>query len=57
MRVFVAQLNPILGDLENNTQKVIDALKRAREVGAEIVLFSELTICGYPPEDLLLFPH
>lgn len=56
MRIFVAQLNPIIGDLEGNTQKIIQALNRARDKAADIVLFPELALCGYPPEDLLLHP-
>lgn len=56
MRVVVAQLNPIVGDLEGNTQKIIQAIERAREREADIILFPELTLCGYPPEDLLLHP-
>lgn len=56
MRIFVAQLNPIVGDLEGNTQKILKALDRARTKEADVVLFSELTLCGYPPEDLLLHP-
>ncbi len=56
MRVVVAQLNPIVGDLEGNTQKIIRAIERARDKQADIILFSELTLCGYPPEDLLLHP-
>ncbi len=55
MRVLVAQLNPIIGAVEKNVEKIINALKSARRQKADIVLFSELTICGYPPEDLLLF--
>lgn len=54
MRVIVAQLNPIVGDLEGNTQKIIQTLDHARAKEADIVLFPELTLCGYPPEDLLL---
>jgi NAD+ synthase (glutamine-hydrolysing) len=54
MRVLVAQLNPIIGDLEGNTQKIIQTLENARMHSVDIVLFPELTICGYPPEDLLL---
>lgn len=54
MRVLAAQINPTIGDLEGNTRKVIDALRRAREGGVEIVLFPELTLCGYCPDDLLL---
>lgn len=54
MRIFVAQLNPIVGDLEGNSRKIIAAIDRARGTGADVVLFSELTLCGYPPEDLLM---
>jgi NAD+ synthase (glutamine-hydrolysing) len=54
MRVFVAQLNPIIGDFEGNTRKVIQALDRARSKQVDLVVFSELVLCGYPPEDLLL---
>lgn len=56
MKVFIAQLNPIVGDLKNNTDKIIASIKRAKKEKADIVLFSELTICGYPPEDLLMHP-
>ena len=56
MRILVAQLNPTIGDMEGNTQKIVQALNRAREKEADIVLFSELCLCGYPPEDLLLHP-
>lgn len=54
MRILVAQLNPIIGDLEGNTQKILETLEHARAQKADIVLFPELSICGYPPEDLLL---
>ncbi len=54
MRILVAQLNPIIGDLEGNTHKILQTLDRARQLGVEIVLFPELSLCGYPPEDLLL---
>lgn len=54
MRIFIAQINPTLGDIEKNSQRVIDALRRAKEKGAEVVVFPELTLCGYFPEDLLL---
>lgn len=52
MRVFAAQVNPTIGDIEGNCQKVIDVLRRAK--GCEIILFPELVLTGYPPEDLLL---
>ncbi len=54
MRIFVSQLNPIIGDLAGNTKKILDSLEKARLTNAELVLFSELVLSGYPPEDLLL---
>ena len=54
MKVFAAQINPIIGDIEGNALKICKALDRARNVEADIVLFPELTLSGYPPEDLLL---
>jgi len=56
MKILAVQLNPTIGDFEKNTHKVLAALERARQKGAEVVLFSELILCGYPPEDLLLYP-
>ncbi|MCI5051988.1 MAG: NAD+ synthase [Simkaniaceae bacterium] len=53
MRILMAQLNPIIGDLDGNTRKIIETLDIARERRTQIVLFPELTICGYPPEDLV----
>ncbi len=54
MKIALAQLNPTVGDLAGNSRKVIDAITHARDQGAELVVFSELIICGYPPRDLLL---
>jgi NAD+ synthase (glutamine-hydrolysing) len=54
MRILVAQLNPVIGDFEGNTRKIIQAIDHARSKQADLVLFSELALCGYPPEDLLL---
>jgi NAD+ synthase (glutamine-hydrolysing) len=56
MRVFVVQLDPIVGDIAGNGKKILRALERARFQQADVVLFSELVLCGYPPEDLLLHP-
>lgn len=53
MRIVVAQMNPTIGDLEGNTTKILKILERARVREADVVLFPELTICGYLPEDLL----
>jgi NAD+ synthase (glutamine-hydrolysing) len=54
MKILVAQLNYIIGDFEGNTRKIISTLEKARAQQVDLVVFSELAICGYPPEDLLL---
>ena len=56
LRVGLAQINTTVGDLEGNVAKVLQYVERAREMGVDIVSFSELTVTGYPPEDLLLRP-
>ncbi len=51
----MAQINPVVGDIAGNTQKVIDSVKTSEQIhSADVVVFPELTLCGYPPEDLLL---
>ncbi len=57
MRIALAQLNTVVGDFNGNVCQIIDALTHAKEVAADIVLFPELTVCGYPPEDLLFKPN
>lgn len=54
MLIQASQLNLIVGDIEGNGAKVLQAIDRARKNRVDIVLFSELTLVGYPPEDLLL---
>src|ERR687885_6902 len=56
MKVALAQIDTVVGDVWGNVEKAADALDRAVEGGAELVTFPELTITGYPPEDLLLRP-
>jgi NAD+ synthase (glutamine-hydrolysing) len=56
MRVLVAQLDPTIGDMAGNGQKILRAIEHARLKQVDVVLFSELVLCGYPPEDLLLHP-
>ncbi len=56
IRIALAQINPTVGDLEGNTKKIIQYIQKAETAGADIVLFPELAITGYPPEDLLLKP-
>lgn len=55
MKIALAQQNYHIGNFESNTQKIISAINQAKEQGAELVLFSELCICGYPPRDFLEF--
>ena len=54
MRVAVAQLNARIGDLDTNAAAIREAIERARAAGADVLVTPELSICGYPPEDLLL---
>ncbi|MEA2381551.1 MAG: hypothetical protein QOH72_1522 [Solirubrobacteraceae bacterium] len=54
MRIALAQINAVVGDIEGNERKVRAQLARARDEGARLALFPELAITGYPPEDLLL---
>ena len=54
LRVALAQINPTVGDLRGNARKITDYIARARDEGATLVVFPELTLSGYPPEDLLL---
>ncbi|WP_237060509.1 NAD+ synthase [Microbulbifer sediminum] len=57
LQLVLAQINSLVGDIPGNTAQVIDVARQAhRELGAELVMFPELTLCGYPPEDLLLRP-
>ncbi len=56
LRIGLAQLDPVVGDLVGNRALVLDAYRRAAEAGCDIVVFSELVVTGYPPEDLVLKP-
>ena len=55
-RIALAQLNPLMGDIPGNLKKARDARAEAARQGADVILFSELYIVGYPPEDLVLKP-
>jgi len=57
MKVGLAQINPIVGDVAGNCRRVVEVVRRAGADGADLVLLPELTICGYPPKDLLLKPR
>src|SRR4051812_30424978 len=54
MKIAIAQLNCIVGDLSGNVQKIRAAAQAAKQQGAQILLTPELSLTGYPPEDLLL---
>ena len=54
MRIAIGQLNPTVGDFEGNLGKVSSYIRAAQTKGCDLIMFPELTLCGYPPEDLLL---
>jgi len=57
LRLAMAQINVVVGDVEGNARKIVEWIDRARHVDADIVTFPELALTGYPPEDLLLKPQ
>ena len=57
LRAALAQLNPTVGDIEGNAARIAERTAEARERGAQLVVFPELALTGYPPEDLLLKTH
>src|SRR2546425_10310740 len=56
MRLALAQIDTVVGDLDGNRERILRRLEEGREAGADLVLFPELAVTGYPPEDLLLRP-
>lgn len=54
IRIALAQINTTVGDFEGNANKIIQSIRRAREVCVDVIVFPELAVSGYPPEDLLL---
>lgn len=54
MIVALGQINTIIGDIQGNAEKIIQFILHAKERNAELIIFPELCVCGYPPEDLLL---
>jgi NAD+ synthase (glutamine-hydrolysing) len=56
VKIALAQINPTIGDFCGNTRKILEFTHRARQGGADLVLFPELAVCGYPPADLLEKP-
>lgn len=56
LRIALAQINPTVGDLAGNAQRIVDYCRRAKKAEADVVLFPEMALTGYPPEDLLFEP-
>src|SRR5579859_3977084 len=56
MKIALGQINPTVGDFCGNAEKIVEYARRAKERGADLVLFPELAICGYPPRDLVEKP-
>src|SRR3989338_3841703 len=54
MKIALAQINPIVGDFEYNLSKILNNIELAEKQNTDLIIFSELVICGYPPKDLLL---
>jgi NAD+ synthase (glutamine-hydrolysing) len=57
LRVALAQMNTTVGDLDGNAHRIVEAIREAEGLGADVVAFPELAVTGYPPEDLLLKPE
>ena len=56
VRVATCQIDTVVGDLEGNATRILDALSIAERAGADLAVFPELAVTGYPPEDLLERP-
>ncbi|MGH9565019.1 MAG: nitrilase-related carbon-nitrogen hydrolase, partial [Candidatus Angelobacter sp.] len=56
MKIALGQINPTIGEFSGNSQKIIQFAQKAKLAGADLVLFPELAVCGYPPRDLLEKP-
>src|ERR1039457_7715456 len=52
VKIALGQINPTVGDFSGNAAKIIDFSRRAQSAGAGMILFPELSVCGYPPRDL-----
>ena len=55
-RLALGQINLTVGDLEGNVAKALEYVEKARDLSADLIAFPELTVTGYPPEDLLFKP-
>jgi len=57
LRIGLCQINTTVGDIEGNTRKILDYIGRGKKMGADLLVFPEMAITGYPPEDLLFMPR
>ena len=55
MKICIAQQNYQIGNFEQNTQQMLSAIEAAKEQGADLILFSEMSVCGYPARDFVEF--
>ncbi len=53
MKLFIAQTNPTVGDIENNSRQIIKAIEQAKKKHASLAIFPQMALTGYPPHDLL----
>jgi len=56
MKIALAQFNPTVGDFEGNRARILEMAREAKSASADLAVFSELCICGYPPQDLIERP-
>ena len=56
MKIALAQFNPTVGDFDGNSARILEIAREAKSRGADLAVFSELCVCGYPPQDLLERP-
>ncbi len=57
MRILIAQMNPTIGDLKGNTEKILRSIENGRKQGVDLVVFPEMALTGYPAEDFVLLPN
>tara|TARA_B100001059_G_scaffold114587_1_gene114883 strand:- start:5078 stop:6715 length:1638 start_codon:yes stop_codon:yes gene_type:complete len=57
MKIAISQLNYVIGDIDGNTAKILDEISKAKNENTDLIIFSELAVCGYPPKDLLNYPN
>lgn len=57
MKICICQLNPVIGDIRGNKEKIIQRIEEAKSLRPDLVIFPEMVLTGYPPRDLLLRPH